>query len=64
MRPDEALEILQSMKRRTDIVGHEKALEVAIKALEQNKKLRYRCFALTYGSLCGFCPYDCEHKMK
>lgn len=33
-----------------------------IKALEQVPKLQNRCFALTQGQLCMFCPYDCENR--
>ena len=37
-------------------------VRVAIKALEQLPKLQNRCFALTQGQLCMFCPYDCENR--
>jgi hypothetical protein len=34
----------------------------AIKALEQAPKLQNRCYALTQGQMCMFCPYDCERR--
>lgn len=40
------------------------ALNMAIKALEREPKLQNRCYALTHGQLCVFCPYECEHKAK
>lgn len=42
-------------------IGKE-ALNMAIKALEQLPKLQNRCFALTQGQICMFCPYDCENR--
>lgn len=36
--------------------------DMAIKALEQLPKLQNRCFALTHGQICMFCPYDCERR--
>lgn len=38
------------------------ATEMAIKALEQLPKLQNRCFALTHGQICMFCPCDCENR--
>lgn len=40
------------------------AFDMAIKALEQIPKLQNRCYALTYGQMCIFCPYECEHKTE
>lgn len=40
------------------------ALRIAIKALEREPKLQNRCFALTQGQMCLFCPYECEHKAE
>lgn len=39
-----------------------KVFDDAIKALEQLPKLQNRCFALTQGQMCMFCPYDCERR--
>ena len=39
-------------------------LDMAIKALEREPKLQNRCFALTQGQMCLFCPYECEHKAE
>lgn len=65
MTREEAIEILE--KEKVYMLGHggdsqANALEMAIKALEQLPKLQNRCFALTYGQLCMFCPYDCENR--
>jgi hypothetical protein len=38
-------------------------LDLAIKALEQLPKLQNRCHALTWGQMCFFCPYECEHRV-
>lgn len=43
---------------------HREFIELAIKALEQIPKLQNRCYALTYGQMCVFCPYECEHRAK
>ena len=40
------------------------ALDMAIKALELEPKLQNRCFVLTQGQMCLFCPYECEHKAE
>ena len=40
------------------------ALDMAIKTLEREPKLQNRCFALTQGQMCLFCPYECEHKAE
>ncbi len=40
------------------------AVNLAIKALEQVPKLQNRCYVLTYGQMCVFCPYECEHRQK
>ena len=29
---------------------------------KQNDILKNRCFALTHGKLCVFCPMECEHR--
>ena len=39
-------------------------LDMAIKALEREPKLQNRCFALTQGLMCLYCPYECEHKAE
>ncbi len=38
------------------------ALEMAIQALKKIPKLQNRCFTLTSGKMCMFCPYDCEYR--
>lgn len=40
------------------------AYSMAIKALEELPKLQNRCYALTHGLMCVFCPYECEHKAE
>ena len=40
------------------------AKDMAIKALEELPKLQNRCYALTHGLMCIFCPYECEHKTE
>ena len=35
-----------------------------IKALEQLPKLQNRCYALTHGQLCVFCPYECKNRSE
>lgn len=40
-----------------------KAIDAGIKALEHNRCLQNRCYALTRGGICRFCPYeDCENR--
>ena len=42
-----------------------KALEIINKELDkENKVLKNRCFALTHGTMCFFCPLNCEHRSK
>ena len=30
----------------------------------ENKMLKNRCSALTNGTMCMFCPYECENRSK
>ena len=30
----------------------------------ENKMLKNRCVVLTEGTMCLFCPYDCENRTK
>ena len=30
----------------------------------ENEMLQNRCHALTLGTMCMFCPYDCENRTK
>lgn len=59
---------LKPIKTREDAEAEERkgveALDMAIKALEREPKLQNRCFALTQGQMCLFCPYECEHKAE
>ncbi len=41
-----------------------KALGMAIISLEQLPKLQKRCYALTKGTMCGFCKYECQYKAE
>ena len=62
MTREEAIEILEHLKNACDEPKWAEAFELAIKALEQLPKLQNRCFVLTHGQLCMFCPYDCENR--
>lgn len=31
---------------------------------KENMQLKNRCFVLTRGSLCFYCPVDCEHRKE
>ena len=57
-------EAIKHGKEQLEIFGgeHREFIEIAIKALEQLPKLQNRCFALTHGQVCMFCPYDCERR--
>ena len=43
---------------------NEDIFKAIVKALEQLPKLQNRCHALTHGLMCGFCSYECEHKVE
>jgi hypothetical protein len=73
MTREEAIErikmILEEATANEDAVSYvtsydAEALDMAIKALEREPKLQNRCFALTQGQMCLFCPYECEHKAE
>lgn len=51
-------------KEQLEVFGgeHREFIEMSIKALNQVPKLQLRCFTLTEGNLCMFCPYDCENR--
>ena len=34
------------------------------KLIHENKMLKNRCAALTDGTMCLFCPYECENRSK
>ena len=55
---DTSLGWLETWIHKEDV----EALKMAIKALERLPKLQNRCFALTQGQMCFFCPYECEHR--
>ena len=66
MTREEAIKMLKSkMDGHTD-TSYEWAetVRMAIKALEREPKLQNRCFALTQGQMCLFCPYECEHRAE
>ena len=63
----EAIELLDNLIGMVDDnhgSDYDTALHMAIKALEQIPKLQNRCYALTYGQMCIFCPYECEHRKE
>lgn len=46
-----------------DLTQDEKeALQLALSLFEQNMQLANRCYALTHGTLCFFCPIECDHR--
>ena len=57
-------EAIKHGEEQLEIFGgtHREFIEMSIKALKQLPKLQNRCFALTQGQLCMFCPYDCENR--
>ena len=57
-------EAIKHGKEQLEIFGgeHREFIEITLKALEQLPKLQNRCFALTHGQMCMFCPYDCENR--
>ena len=61
------LKVLSGTLNNTD--KRVEALDMGIKALEEVEKLRKenvalknRCYAMTHGSLCFFCPIDCSDR--
>lgn len=34
------------------------------KAKHENQMLKNRCHALTQGTMCWFCPYECDNREK
>ena len=44
-----------------DIIIQDQRAEIN-KLKEYNKALRYRCKALTKGTVCFYCPMECEHR--
>lgn len=64
MTREEAIRELNTFKIGAKSELGETALDMAIKALEQEPKLQNRCFTLTQGLMCLFCPYTCEHKAE
>ena len=40
-----------------------KACDAAITAIKENRQLKNRCFVLSKGTLCLFCPMECEHSL-
>lgn len=59
-------EAIKHGQERLEIYGgeHREFIETAIEALEQIPKLQNRCYALTHGLICVFCPYECEHRAE
>lgn len=64
MTREEAIKTIESAKHFAYDGIYEEAFDMAIKALEQIPKLQNRCYALTHGLMCVFCPYECEHKAE
>lgn len=62
MTREEAIKTIKSAKNFAYDQDYEKAFNIAIKALEQVPKLQNRCYALTQGQMCLFCPYECERR--
>ena len=43
---------------------NEDIFKAIVKTLEQLPMLQNRCYALSHGLMCAFCPYECEHKAE
>ena len=42
---------------------NEEELRRALEKIEkENKSLKNRCYVLSSGMMCSFCPLDCEHR--
>lgn len=42
---------------------NEEELRISLaKIKKENKALKNRCYAISKGSLCFFCPLECEHR--
>lgn len=67
-------EAIKKLSQSAVVIGCEDWMEARDLALEtmrkyqqlekQVKQLENRCHALTHGVMCGFCSYECEHKVK
>lgn len=60
---DKAIEEVKNYENYPNGLSKE-CRDYIIKALEQIPKLQNRCHTLTYGQMCVFCPYECEHKAE
>lgn len=74
MTREEAINQLEINKEDDTYVIDDEAIDLAIKALEQEPSidelraeitaLQNRCYALTNGVMCVFCNYECQYKEK
>ena len=39
-------------------------MEISASLQKENNQLKNRCFALTRGTICLFCPMECEHRTE
>lgn len=60
MTNQEAIAQLREINREAHI--YSEAVDMAIKALEENYSLKQRCFVLSKGLLCHFCKWECNHR--
>lgn len=63
MTREEAIKGFEDMKKGIYPFYPDEYIDMAIKALEQVPKLQNRCYALTQGQMCLFCPYECERRI-
>ena len=61
---NEAIEILKNDELCRFVKCDCEALDMAIEALEQHQQLANRCFALTLGAMCSYCPIECEARLE
>ena len=64
MTIDEAIKFCEEKSKNIKLKTEPQTFVDITKYLKENKQLKSRCYVLTNGTMCLFCPIDCERRTE
>lgn len=64
MTIDEAIKFCEEKSENIKLKTEPQTFVEITKYLKENRALKNRCFILTNGTMCLFCPIDCDHRKE
>ena len=64
MTIDEAIEFCEEKSKNIKLKTEPQTFVDITKYLKENEQLKNRCYILTNGAMCLFCPIDCKRRTQ